>query len=88
LPRARAAKRVAKLNLSTFGVHFFHGDVQFLDAVRLLGLEGFVDFEDVDVVNGQVLLFQHLGNLDSGTDAHNVRVATIDRKLDHLSKGR
>jgi len=73
LPRARRTKRMSQRNSATPRVHLLPREVELVAAVHGHAGEGLVDLDDVDVVEGKVVLREELGDGDGGADAHDAR---------------
>src|SRR5690606_6184814 len=66
--RTGDAERVSQGDGATVGVHLVLGDAQLAHAVEALRGEGLVELEDVDVVDGQLVLRQQLADRGHRTD--------------------
>ena len=77
---------MAECDGSSSGVHLLVRQLQDILAVYGHGGEGLVDFDDVDVVDGDIVLAEELGDSDRGADAHDARCKTGDGGADELGE--
>lgn len=73
-------------NSSTSGVHLLVGQFQGVLAVDGHRGKGLVDFDDVEVVNGEVVFPEELGDGDRWADTHDPRGEAGDSGADELGE--
>lgn len=84
LPHTRGTKRVTQGDGSAAGVHLERVEAQLVLTVDGHGGKGLVDLDHVDVVEGDVVRGQQLGDGDAGADAHDARGQARDGRADIL----
>lgn len=78
LSRSRSSQRVTKRNCTTARVHLSMVQTEVVQAIHRHRGECLVDFEDVNVVLGQVELAQELGDRGCRSDTHDTGRDTSD----------
>lgn len=73
-------------NGTTAEVELLVGDVEGILAVDTHGGKGLVDLNDVDVVDGEVVLAQELGDGGGWANTHNTGRNTGNRSTDELGQ--
>ena len=72
-------------NSATSWVQLFSWNAKFLGTVGGLTGEGFINFEDVDVVNCKSGMFECLGDSECWSNSHNFRWDSGSLETNHTS---
>ena len=88
LAGAGGAERVAQRDGAALGVHLGPVELEGVAAVDGHAGKGLVDLDDVDVVDGEVVLLQELGDGHGRSDAHDARRQARDGGADVLGYDR
>lgn len=77
---------MAEGNGTTAGVHLVPVELELVAAVDSHGSESFVDLDDIDIVEGEAVLVEKLGDGDGGADTHDARSQTSNGGADVLAE--
>mmetsp|Transcript_18571 Transcript_18571/g.37575 ORF Transcript_18571/g.37575 Transcript_18571/m.37575 type:complete len:447 (+) Transcript_18571:799-2139(+) len=88
LPGTCAAERVAESDRTSLRVQLLLRNTQILHAVRGLACEGLIDFEHVDVLDGEASHAEGCRDGDCRANAHDLRGNSDGRKRDESANNR
>jgi hypothetical protein len=86
LPGPCGAKGMTQSNSTTTNVHLGVVNFECVQAVNCHGCEGLIQFNDVDIVNLEVVLGKKLGDGDRWANTHDAWCETSDSGTDELGK--